>query len=106
MPFYKFLGGKCLTWLEDWAFAQRLSDRHSGLLAYDTRFLRTIDVSKLSDSFDIDLEILAIADARGERLAEIPIPTRYADERSNLSVVSYGCRVLRLVLKKWRGFYG
>ena len=93
MPLYKRLGGTFLTALENLAFRQKLTDRHSGFIVYSAEFLKTLDLAKLSPSFDIDLEIISIADARGYRLAELPIPTRYAGEKSNLNVVTYGLRV-------------
>ena len=99
MPLYKRLGGAFLTALENLAFRQKLTDRHSGFIVYNAEFLKTLDLAKLSPSFDIDLEIISIADARGYRLAELPIPTRYAGEKSNLNVVTYGLRVLR---QTWR----
>ena len=101
MPLYKRLGGAFLTALENIAFRQKLTDRHSGFIVYNAEFLKTLDLAKLSPSFDIDLEIISIADARGYRLAELPIPTRYAGEKSNLNVVTYGLRVLR---QTWRRF--
>lgn len=101
MPLYKRLGGAFLTTLENLAFRQKLTDRHSGFIVYNAEFLKTLDLQKLSPSFDIDLEIISIADARGCRLAELPIPTRYAGEKSNLNVVTYGLRVLR---QTWRRF--
>ena len=99
MPLYKRLGGAFLTALENIAFRQKLTDRHSGFIVYNAEFLKTLDLAKLSPSFDIDLEIISIADARGYRLAELPIRTRYAGEKSNLNVVTYGLRVLR---QTWR----
>ena len=100
MPLYKRLGGAFLTALENVAFRQKLTDRHSGFIVYNADFLKTLDLQKLSPSFDIDLEIISIADARGFRLAELPIPTRYAGEKSNLNVVTYGLRVLRQILRR------
>ncbi len=94
MPLHKRLGGKFLTKVENIAFRQKLTDRHSGYIVYSAEFLKTVNLEKLSPSFDIDLELIAIADARGLALAELPIPTRYAEEKSNLNVVTYGLRVL------------
>ncbi len=99
MPFYKRVGGVFLTALENKAFRVKLTDRHSGFVVYSARFLKTVELEKLSPSFDIDLELISIADARGFNLAELPIPTRYAGEVSNLNVVTYGLRVLRQI---WR----
>lgn len=100
MPLYKRIGGAFLTALENVAFRQKLTDRHSGFIVYNAEFLKTLDLEKLSPSFDIDLEIMSIADARGYRLSELPIPTRYAGEKSNLNVVTYGLRVLRQTLRR------
>lgn len=99
MPLHKRVGGAFLTALENLAFKQKLTDRHSGFILYRTDFLKTVDVEKLSPSFDIDLELISIADARGFAVGELPIPTVYADEKSSLNVVNYGLRCLRLV---WR----
>ncbi|SHK38217.1 glycosyltransferase family 2 protein [Fibrobacter sp. UWB12] len=99
MPLYKRIGGAFLTALENLTFRVKLTDRHSGFIVYSSRFLKTVDLNRLSPSFDIDLELIAIADARRFAIAELPIPTRYADEKSNLNVVSYGLRVLRQI---WR----
>ena len=101
MPLYKRLGGAFLTALENLAFRQKLTDRHSGFIVYNAEFLKTLDLAKLSQSFDIDLEIISIADARGYRLAELSIPTRYAGEKSNLNVVTYGLRVLRQTFRRF-----
>lgn len=102
MPLYKRVGGAFLTALENLAFRVKLTDRHSGFIVYSSRFLKTIDLNRLSMSFDIDLELIAIADARRFAIAELPIPTRYADEKSNLNVVTYGMRVLRQIWRRMR----
>lgn len=101
MPLYKRVGGAVLTALENLVFNQELTDRHSGFLVYSVEFLRTLDLEKLSKSFDIDLELISIADRAGFPMAELPIPTRYAGEKSNLNVVTYGLRVLRIVVRRF-----
>ena len=102
MPFYKRLGGAFLTALENMAFRVKLTDRHSGFIVYSSRFLKTVSLEKLSPSFDIDLELISIADARHFAIAELPIPTRYAGEKSNLNVITYGLRVLRQIWRRIR----
>lgn len=102
MPFYKRLGGAFLTALENMVFRVKLTDRHSGFIVYSSRFLKTVSLEKLSPSFDIDLELISIADARHFAIAELPIPTRYAGEKSNLNVVTYGLRVLRQIWRRIR----
>lgn len=100
MPLYKRMGGAFLTAVENLAFKQKLTDRHSGFIVYSAEFLKKVDLQKLSSSFDIDLELISIADARGYKLAELPIPTCYAGEKSNLNVITYGLRVLRQVVRR------
>ena len=102
MPLHKRLGGAFLTALENMAFRVKLTDRHSGFIVYSSRFLKTVSLEKLSPSFDIDLELISIADARHFAIAELPIPTRYAGEKSNLNVVTYGFRVLRQIWRRFR----
>ena len=102
MPLYKRVGGAFLTALENLAFRVKLTDRHSGFIVYSSRFLKTIDLNRLSPSFDIDLELIAMAAARRFAIAELPIPTRSADEKSNLNVVTYGMRVLRQIWRRMR----
>lgn len=100
MPLYKRVGGSFLTAVENLFFRQKLTDRHSGFIVYAADFLKTVHFEKLSPSFDIDLELISIADAHGFELAELPIPTRYAGEKSNLNVITYGIRVLRQVVRR------
>ena len=101
MPLHKRIGGAILTAIENLAFRQPLTDRHSGFLVYSTAFLKTLDLEKLSGSFDIDLEIIAKADAAGFPMAELPIPTHYGNEKSHLNVVTYGLRVLLQVVRRF-----
>ena len=99
MPLYKRIGGKFLTFVENLVFNEKMTDRHSGFIAYKSDFLKTVSVDKLSDSFDIDIELIAIADSSCRKMTEIPIPTCYAGEKSNLKVLPYGFRVLFLVIR-------
>ena len=99
MPFYKIIGGKFLTRIENFCFKYKLTDRHSGFLCYSQNFVQRADLRRLSGSFDIDLGLIALAEELGLRVAELPIPARYAGERSSLKVIPYGFRVLRLSLR-------
>lgn len=100
MPLHKRLGGAFLTGLENLVFREKLTDRHSGFILYSAEFLRKVDLNRLSPSFDIDLELISIADAQGFAIGELPIPTVYADEKSNLNVVTYGLRCLRQIFRR------
>ncbi len=105
MPVYKIIAGRMLTWMENLCFGLDLSDYHSGFLMYSQKALRGIPFDGLSGYFDFDLEVIACARARGMRIAELGIPTRYAGEKSHLNPVKYGLRVLRVMLRYRLGRY-
>ena len=106
MPFYKYVAGKALTWMENRCFGLQLTDYHSGYLLYSRKALQSIPFEKLSGYFDFDLEVIATARALGLRIAEVGIPTRYGEEKSHLSPVRYGLRALRVMAKFRMGRYG
>jgi glycosyltransferase involved in cell wall biosynthesis len=105
MPLYKFVANKCLTALENWTFGMHLAEYHSGYMLYSRRALVTLPFDRLSDSFDIDLELLVMAKVKGLRISEIAIPTIYAGEVSRLRPIAYGLRVLSVVWAYRRGKY-
>jgi glycosyltransferase involved in cell wall biosynthesis len=105
MPFYKFIANKALTAVENWALGMNLAEYHSGYMLYARRTLEMIRFEKLSDSFDFDLEMIVMAHVKGLRIAEIPIPTIYAGEKSHLRPIRYGLNVLSVVWDYKRGKY-
>jgi glycosyltransferase involved in cell wall biosynthesis len=105
MPLYKYVAGRVLTFFENIVFGLAMTDYHSGYLLYSRRALTRIPFDRLSGSFDFDLEVIATARARGMRVGERPIPTRYAGEHSNLNPVTYGLRVLGVMAKYCVGTY-
>ena len=54
MPLYKYLGNRFLTWFENLALRQNLSEYHSGFRAYSRKFLTTIPFLLNSDDFVFD----------------------------------------------------
>jgi glycosyltransferase involved in cell wall biosynthesis len=105
MPLYKFMANKALTELENWAFGLKLAEYHSGYMMYSQKCLTEIPFNKLSDSFDFDLEMIVMAKIKGLRIAEIAIPTIYADEISHLKPVQYGLNVLFVIFAYKFGKY-
>ncbi|HSS38494.1 MAG TPA: glycosyltransferase family 2 protein, partial [Polyangia bacterium] len=98
-------GNWVLNKLERRVLGVPLTDFHSGYLVYGARALAAIPFSRLSDSFDFDLEAIAAARARGLAVGEEPIPTHYGDEVSHLNPLTYGVRVLRVLWRFRRGGY-
>ncbi len=74
-------------------------------MLYSHKALAAIPFLMLSASFDFDLEMIIMARVAGLRIAEIPIPTIYADEVSHLKPIRYGLRVLGVVRDYRRGKY-
>jgi SAM-dependent methyltransferase len=102
MPRWKWLGNRGLTRVENWAFRKRFSEYHTGYRAFSAETLRGIAFLRNSDGFVFDQEIFAQLIARGARIAEIPIPTRYFVEASSVSFptsVVYGLRTLLVLLR-------
>jgi glycosyltransferase involved in cell wall biosynthesis len=105
MPLYKYLANAALNVLENRTLGLAMTDFHSGYLLYGRRALERVPFTRLSDSFDFDLEVIASARARGLTVDEAPVPTHYGDEVSHLAPLPYGLRVLRVLWRYWRGHY-
>jgi len=106
MPLYKYIFGKLLVILENTVFGLWMTDYHSGYLFYSRKALCEIPFERLSSSFDFDLEVIASARARHLKIEELAIPTHYGHEKSYLNPITYGLRVLRVLLKYAIGLYG
>lgn len=105
MPFYKYIAGKSLVWLENLVFDLHMTDYHSGFMFYSRNAIEQIPFNKLSNSFDFDLEMIALGKILDLKISELGIPTRYADEKSYLNPFAYGVRVLRVLYRYRTGFY-
>jgi glycosyltransferase involved in cell wall biosynthesis len=105
MPLYKYGANKALTALENRAFGLGLAEYHSGYMLYSRRALEAIPFERLRETFVFDLEMLVAARVLGLRVAELPIPTRYAGEVSHLRPLRYGLEVLGVVRRYRRGDY-
>jgi len=98
MPKWKYLGNILLTAIENATFLIYLTEYHSGFRAYTRRYLEAVDLESNSDGFVFDTEIIAQGMARGLRICEIPIETRYFDEASQIAFgpsVRYGLAILK-----------
>jgi len=102
MPLWKYIPNRFLTCLENFLFRTHLTDYHNGYRAYSAEFLKSIPLDLLSDRFDFDTDIIIQAAIRGRKIAEIPNPTRYKEENSQMSFskgVQYGLSILFTSLK-------
>jgi glycosyltransferase involved in cell wall biosynthesis len=100
MPWWKHLGNRLLTWLENTTLGLNLAEYHTGYRAYNRRTLEQIPFALNSDKFVFDQELLVQAVHLGFRIKEVPVPTRYFPEASSASFVDsvvYGISILFLL---------
>ncbi|HEX2103715.1 MAG TPA: methyltransferase domain-containing protein [Solirubrobacteraceae bacterium] len=88
MPRWKWVGNRLLTGIENRGFGVRFSEYHTGYRAFSAELLRSIAFLRNSDEFVFDQQIFAQVIARGARVVEIPIPTRYFREASSVDFVT------------------
>jgi len=103
MPRWKYVSNRFLTGVENLVFGLHLSEYHTGLRAYSRRLLETIPYRLNSDDFVFDQDLVAqVVAARGLRIGEIAVPTRYFEEASSVNFrrsVVYGLSTLRVVIR-------
>ena len=106
MPVYKYVANRSLTWMENRVFGLRLAEYHSGYMLYRRAALEAIPFQSFAArGFVFDQEMLVAARILGLRVVDLPIPTRYAGERSYLRPIPYGIAVLKLMGRYLRGDY-
>ena len=88
MPWVKYLANRGLTFLENIASGQNLGEWHSGFRAYRREVLETLPFEVNSDDFVFDSQFLVQSVHFGFKVGDIPIPVRYFDEASSISLVS------------------
>jgi glycosyltransferase involved in cell wall biosynthesis len=105
MPLYKYVANRGLTALANWTLGMKLSEYYSGYMLYNRAALRAIPYHRLADAFHFDLQMLVMARVRHLRIRQVPIPTIYAGERSQLRPIRYGLDVLSVLSAYRRGDY-
>ncbi len=106
MPLYKYAGNRILTWMENRALGMHLTEFHSGYRAYRLDCLRQIDLSRMTEDFHFDTEIIIKLNHQGFRIREVPIPTYYGGEICYVNGMRYARDVARAVWRYRRTVYG
>ena len=86
MPLYRFLGNRFTTTVENLMLGSRFTDMHSGLRAYTRDCLLSLPFLRYTDDFSFDSQMLVDAATGGQRIVEVPIPTRYTRESSSIGI--------------------
>jgi hypothetical protein len=87
MPLYRFIGNRLTTLLENAMLRARFTEMHSGMRAYTRSCLLSLPFRGYSDDYAFDSQLLVDAILAGQRVVEVPIPTRYTSESSSISVL-------------------
>ena len=99
MPFYKFLGNKFLTKIENLVLNLNLSEYHSGYRAYNIGALKDIPFHLCSNDFHFDTEIIIQLKLKKYPILETTIPTYYGNEKCNVKIFKYGFNILNSLLR-------
>jgi glycosyltransferase involved in cell wall biosynthesis len=106
MPFYRFIGNRLTTLIENLLLKTDFSEFHSGYKAYNRKLLQALPYKNYSNGFLFDSHILIDAILAGFRVKEIPIPTRYTEESSSvnipLSLLYISQTIIYLLKKKFK----
>jgi glycosyltransferase involved in cell wall biosynthesis len=112
MPRYKYVANRFLTFVENIALSQKLSEYHTGLRAFSSELLAGLPIERNSDDFVFDNQMIAQAVAAGARIGEVSCPTRYQADASSINLrrsIRYGLGVLHTSADYWlhkRGIRG
>jgi hypothetical protein len=86
MPIYRYVGNRLTTIAENLMLGSRFTELHSGLRAYTRRCLLSLPFLRYADDFLFDSQLLIDALTSGQRVVEVPIPTRYTKESSSIAI--------------------
>ena len=102
MPIWKYLCNRLLTIVENMVFTMNLGELHSGFRVYRRELLTAIPFHDNSEDFVFDSELIAQAAYSGFRIGDAPMPVRYFDEASSISLrrsLRYGIATMGVVAK-------
>ncbi len=87
MPFYKLMGNIILTNFFNLLMNTNYTDTHTGLWAYNLSLLKNKKFNLLTNTFNFDQEFRVKNILEKKLIKEIPIKTKYGDERSQLHIL-------------------
>jgi glycosyltransferase involved in cell wall biosynthesis len=102
MPWWKYISNRFLTLVENLLLGAKLSEYHTGYRAFSRRVLEAIDLTKNSDDFVFDNQMLAQIFWHGFTIAEVSCPTKYFAEASSINFrrsLKYGLECLAVGLR-------
>ncbi|MEI6580969.1 MAG: glycosyltransferase family 2 protein [bacterium] len=85
MPVYKYYSNRILSFIENMATGQNLSEWHTGMRAYKKEVLENIEYEKFSDDFVFDTQMLFSIVEKRYLIGDIPVPVRYFKGASSIN---------------------
>ena len=102
MPTWKYVANRFLTAAENVLLGAKLSEYHTGYRAFASEVLKKLDLSKNSDDFVFDNQMLGQIFWHGFTIGEVSCPTKYFKEASSINFrrsVKYGFGCLNVGLR-------
>ena len=102
MPWWKMLGNRFLTGVENRVLGLHLSEYHTGYRAYSRRFLEAIPFLENSNDFVFDTQVLIQAATFGFKIGEVPAIGKYHEDASSINFQTstvYGLQTLAALLR-------
>ncbi len=102
MPIWKYISNRVLTLLENLLLGAKLSEYHTGYRAFSRAILEQLDLSRNSDDFVFDNQMLAQILWHGFTIGEVSCPTKYFPEASSINLrrsIRYGLGCLGTALR-------
>lgn len=100
MPYYKYLGNRFLTIIENIILGQNLPEWHSGFRAFRSDVLKKVTLGRFSNDFIFDQEILVSAIHFNFKIGALNVPCRYFSDASSIELkrsIFYGLGILMLL---------
>jgi glycosyltransferase involved in cell wall biosynthesis len=98
MPLTRYIGNRLLTFLENLVLNMDISEYHTGYRVYSRKALEGVRFDLNSDKYEFDSEILIQCKLKKLKIKEVPTPTHYGEEISYLNPLTYGFRILKILI--------
>jgi glycosyltransferase involved in cell wall biosynthesis len=99
MPFYKYVGNKILTFIQNKLLKSNLTEFHTGYRIYSVEALKNIPFELNTNDFHFDTEIIVQLFASNAKITELPISTHYGDEVCHVNGLTYAYDVIKASIK-------
>ncbi|MFH0969414.1 MAG: glycosyltransferase family 2 protein [Patescibacteria group bacterium] len=105
MPIVKYAFNRILTILQNIILSQNLGEFLTGYRAYTRKVLETLNFEKFSNDFVFDSEFLIAASYHGFRIGDVPVPTVYNNDSSQIKYAKGGKYVAETILTLIKYFF-